>query len=106
MRFYTDEHVPLAVVKGLRLRGVDVLTTQEAGMCGASDEEHLRLACQTGRVFITQDDDFLRLHTTGNEHPGIVYAHQRTSIGAIIQGVMLIYQVLDVQEMRNHIEFV
>ncbi len=26
IRFYTDEHVPKAVVRGLRQRGVDVVT--------------------------------------------------------------------------------
>ena len=41
IRFYTDEHVARAVVRGLRQRGVDVLTAPEAGMLGASDEEHL-----------------------------------------------------------------
>ena len=27
IKFYTDEHVPLAVVDGLLRRGIDVLTT-------------------------------------------------------------------------------
>ena len=38
IKFYLDEHVNPAVADGLRRRGVDVLTTQEAGMLGASDE--------------------------------------------------------------------
>lgn len=105
IRFYTDEHVSRAVIRGLRHRGVDVLTTQEAGMLGATDEEHLKLAGREGRVIFTQDDDFLRFHTIGLEHAGIVYARQQTSIGEIIRGLMLIYQVLEPEEMRNHIEF-
>jgi hypothetical protein len=36
IKFYTDEHVSGAVVRGLRQRGVDVLTLVEAGMLGAS----------------------------------------------------------------------
>jgi len=105
IKFYTDEHVPKAIVKGLRRRGVDVLTTQEAGMMGASDEEHLVFAMTQGRVIITQDDDFLRLHAKGVKHGGIVYAHQQTSIADIIRGLMLIYQVLDSRDMQNHVEF-
>lgn len=105
MQFYTDENVPLAVAKGLWLRGVNVLTTQETNMCGASDKEQLDFAHHNGRVLVTQDDDFLRLHATGAEHTGIVYAHQHTPIGTIIQGVMLIYQILDDHEMQNHVEF-
>ena len=42
IRFYTDEHVAKAVVRGLRERGVDVLTVLQAEMLGASDEEHLK----------------------------------------------------------------
>jgi precorrin-6B methylase 1 len=41
---YTDEHVPKAVVKGLRERGIDTLTVSEADTLGASDEEHLAFA--------------------------------------------------------------
>ena len=105
IKFYTDEHVPTAVVNGLRRRGVDVLTVKEADMLGASDEEHLALAKSQGRVIFTQDDDFLRLHDRGINHSGIVYTSQQTSIGDIIRGLMLINQVLDTSEMLNHVEF-
>lgn len=105
VRFYTDEHVGRAVVNGLRQRGVDVLTVQEAGTLGASDEEHLARARTEGRVIFTQDDDFLRLYAAEVEHAGIVYAPQGTSIGDIIRGLMLIYQVLDSEDMEGHVEF-
>jgi hypothetical protein len=35
--FYLDEHVARAVALGLRRRGIDVLTVQEAGSAGESD---------------------------------------------------------------------
>jgi hypothetical protein len=105
IKFYTDEHVAKAVVNGLRLRGMDVLTVTEAGLLGASDEEHLARARNDGRVVFTQDEDFLRLHAEGIEHAGIAYAPQGTSIGAIIRGLMLIYQVLDAEDMQGHIEY-
>lgn len=41
IRFYLDEHIPSAVARGLRHRGVDVLTVQEAGRSGLSDPEQL-----------------------------------------------------------------
>jgi predicted nuclease of predicted toxin-antitoxin system len=44
VRFYVDEHIPSAVVEGLRHRGVEVLTVNEAEMLGARDEEHLEFA--------------------------------------------------------------
>ena len=40
VKFYLDEHVNPAVASGLRRRGVDVLTTQEAGMLSTSDEDY------------------------------------------------------------------
>ncbi len=56
VKFYLDEHVNPAVATGLRRRDVDVLTTQEADMLGASDEEHLALATSQNRVVFTQDE--------------------------------------------------
>lgn len=78
IKYYTDEHVPSAVVAGLRRRGIDVLTTVEAGMLGASDEAQLAMATEKRRVLFTQDDDFLSLHATGIEHSGIVYTQCAT----------------------------
>ncbi len=106
IRFYTDEHVPKAVVGGLRRRGVDVLTVPEAGMMGASDEEHLALAHRQGRVLFTQDEDFLRLHAAEASHSGIVYAHQQdASIGVMISGLMLVFEVFEAREMKGHLEY-
>ena len=105
IKFYTDEHVGRAVVRGLRQRGADVLTVPEAGLLGASDEEHLERARAEGRILLTQDDDFLRLHATGIEHAGIAYAHQGTSVGEIIRGAMLIQQLLEAEDMRGHVEY-
>ena len=103
--FYTDEHVSKAVVRGLRRRGVDVLTVPEAGMLGAPDEEHLALARRHGRVVFTQDVDFLRHHAAGGEHAGIVYMPQRTPTGQIIQRLMLLHQVVEAEGMKNQLEF-
>jgi uncharacterized protein with PIN domain len=105
VKFYLDEHVHPAVAAGLRRRGVDVLTTKEAGMLSAYDDEHLGFAKSKGRVIFTQDEDFLRLHAGGTEHAGIVYVPQRTSVGYILRGLMLIYEVLSAEEMENQVEF-
>jgi len=105
IRFYTDEHVAPAVVRGLRQRGVDVRTVAEAGLLGASDETQVRYALVEQRVIFTQDDDFLRFHAAGVAHAGLVYAPQQTAIGSIIRGLMLIYQILDTADMQGHVEF-
>jgi predicted nuclease of predicted toxin-antitoxin system len=105
IRLYTDEHIPKAVVKGLRERGVDTLMVAEARMLGASDEEHLAFAHREGHVIFTQDEDFLRLHASGAEHAGIVYKRQQTAVGEMIYGLMLIVEVLDSEEMKGNLEF-
>ena len=104
--FYMDEHVHSAVTAGLRIRGVDVLTAQEAHMVGASDEEHLALAHSEGRVLFTQDADFLRLNAAGIRNSGIVYAPQHTEIGRIVRGLMLLYQALEPLDMADCVEFI
>lgn len=106
VRFYTDEHVGRAVVRGLRQRGADVLTVPEAGLLGASDEQHLERARTESRVLFTQDEDFLRLHAAGVAHAGIVYAPQGTSIRDAIRGLILIHQLLEADEMIGHVEFI
>lgn len=106
VKFYTDEHIALAVVRGLRQRGVDVLTAQEVQLLGAPDVEQLELAGSNGRVLLTQDDDFLRLHAAGYSHAGIVYSPQGTTVGELIRGLMLIHDILTAEEMVQHVEFV
>lgn len=105
VRYYTDEHVARAVIRGLRQRGVDVLTTPEANMLGAKDEEHVAFAHGQGRAIFTQDEDFLRLASAGNAHAGIVYAPQHYLVGEIIHGLMLVHQVLEAEEMAGNIEY-
>jgi hypothetical protein len=106
IRYYTDEHVAYAVIRGLRQRGIDVLSVPEADMMGASDEVHLSFAYAQGRVLFTQDADFLRLAATGESHVGIVYAPQYTSLGDIIRGLLLIHQVLDAEDMVGKLEYI
>jgi len=103
--FYLDEHLPRAVAKGLRVRAIDVLTVPEAGLLGASDVEQLAFARLQNRTIVTQDDDFLRLHASGIPHAGIVFAPHGHGIGKMISGLLLIHDLLDPEEMRNHVEF-
>ncbi|MBS0167351.1 MAG: DUF5615 family PIN-like protein [Nitrospira sp.] len=90
IEFYLDEHVPRAVVQGLRERGVDIKTVGEAGLLSAPDTPHLQRARAERRVIFTQDSDFLRLHAAGHLRCGIVYAPQGTSIGETIHGLWFV----------------
>jgi uncharacterized protein with PIN domain len=105
IKFYLDEHVPKAVTEGLRRRGVDVVTVQELGLQAVEDARHLERAAQDGRVVVTQDADFLRLHASSLPHRGIVYAHQQTPVSYLLRSLMLLYDVLSPDDMMNHVEF-
>jgi predicted nuclease of predicted toxin-antitoxin system len=107
IRFHLDEHVDPAIATGLARRGIDATTTVQAGLLGASDEEHLTFALGEGRVVFTQDDDFLRLAASGRRHAGVVYCKQGgRAIGPIIEFLELIHLCMTAEEMRDHVEFV
>jgi hypothetical protein len=111
IQLYADENVDDRIVRGLRLRGIDVKTAVEAGMIGESDAEQLSKASQAGRVLLTSDQDFLELHSRwlreGKQHPGIIYYSQyRVKVGTCIWGVKLIVDLLSPDEMSNHLELI
>lgn len=106
IRFHLDEHVAEAVAQGLKRRGIDATTTVEVGLCGADDRMQLEYAASEGRVFVTHDTDFLRLHSEGMYHCGIAYCHQGTrSIGQMIVSLTLIGELLDPWEMESRVEY-
>lgn len=106
IRFYMDQHFPAAVSYGLRRHGVDVLTAQEAGRCGLSDQEQLEFATAEERVVATFDTDFLALHQAGVPHAGIAWCQEhKHGIGQFIQALLLVHGVLDRDGMRNHVEY-
>lgn len=106
IRFHLDENCPRAVADGLRRRGIDVTTTPDAGLMRATDEQQLDYGRAQERVLFTQDRDFLRLQTEGVSHVGIAYCDKDTrSVGEIIQGLVLIWELLEPHEMRDRVEF-
>ncbi|SKB13546.1 conserved hypothetical protein [Planktothrix sp. PCC 11201] len=106
IKFHLDENITLAIASGLRRRRIDVSTTPEEEMIGKSDEQQLEFARSQERVVFTQDTDFLRLHHAGFTHSGIVYCPQSSkSIGQILQGLVLIWEILNAEEMKNHLEY-
>ncbi|GAX36421.1 DUF5615 family PIN-like protein [Nodularia sp. NIES-3585] len=106
IKFHLDENVSNAIANGLRKRDIDVTTTSEQGLISVSDQVQLEFYFSQGRVIFTQDTDFLRLDQSNINHLGIVYCPQQTkSIGQIIQGLVLIWELLEPEEMLGHIEY-
>ena len=107
---YVDHHVRAAATKGLRRRGIDVLTAFEDGRAEAPDEELLARATELGRVVFTQDDDVLAIaddwQRVGRHFAGVVYAHQlQATVGQIVSDLQLILEATTSDEMRDSILF-
>lgn len=106
IRFHLDENVSSAIADGLRRRGIDVATTAEAGLIGASDEMQLAFAHQSGRLLFTLDNDFQRLHAQGKPHAGIAYCKQGTrSIGQMLRALVVIYEAMNADEVSGQVLF-
>src|SRR5438477_11536725 len=86
---YMDVHVPLPITRGLRRRGVDVLTAQDDGAGRFLDPELLDRAKALGRILFSQDEDMIaeavRRQRLGESFATVVFARQLDiSIGRCI----------------------
>jgi Domain of unknown function (DUF5615) len=83
-----------------------VQTANEAGLRGFPDEAYLAHGSSSGRVVVTSDPDFLQHHGTQPEHAGIAFCEQNArTIGQIIEGLVLIYEVLEPRDMVGRVEY-
>ncbi len=100
------------VVRGLRSRGVDVLTATDAGMVAREDEDHLAFATRENRVLYSFNvADYHEIHTTwialGRDHAGLILSHQnRYSVGEQIRRILRLIGSLSAEAMRSRVEFV
>ncbi len=106
IRFHLDENVNLAIASGLRQHGIDVTTSRNAELIGASDAEQLQYAKREGRVMVSQDTDFLVIAAATTEHPGLAFARKGTrSVRQIVDQLVLIHAVMTAEEMQGHVEY-
>jgi predicted nuclease of predicted toxin-antitoxin system len=106
MKFHLDENVDHSIATALRRRGIDVSTTSEANLVGASDDDQLAFVVAEERVIVTHDRDFLRLASMTSDHAGIVYCPKSSrSIGDIVRYLTLMQECLGTNEMDGQIEY-
>jgi predicted nuclease of predicted toxin-antitoxin system len=106
IRFHLDEHVSHAIAHALRRRGVDVSTTTDAELLGASDSDQLAYALSERRVLVTHDPDLIEFAHRDQRHAGIAYCDQeRRSLRSLIGSLLLMWEVLSPEEMEGHIEY-
>jgi hypothetical protein len=99
------------IVRGLRSRGIDVVTAADAGMIRRKDEEHLAFAGAQGRsLYSFNVADFHEMHTewtaAHRDHAGIILAQQkRYSTGEQIRRLLHLIGALTDEAMKNREEF-
>lgn len=108
--FYMDVHVKEAITRGLRRRGVDVLTAQEDGTATLDDALLLDRAATLSRLIFTQDEDFLveasRRQTNGAYFVGVVYIHQlQATIGQCVDDLETIAFASELEEYEGQVRY-
>jgi hypothetical protein len=99
------------LVRGLRSRGIDVVTAADEGMIRSKDDEHLALASNQGRALYSFNvGDYHELHTewttSGRDHAGIILAQQkRYATGEQIRRLIHLIGSLTAEAMKNREEF-
>lgn len=112
LRLFLDEDAGRqSLVRGLRLRGFDVLTTFEAGRSGEDDRSQLLFASREGRAIYTFNvGDFALLHKqfieSGDDHAGIVaVSRQRYSVGEQLKRLSSFLSSTRPESMVNRMVF-
>jgi predicted nuclease of predicted toxin-antitoxin system len=110
VRLYLDRHVITRLADDLLERGFDCLTTQQAGMDTASDEEQLAFATAQGRAILTFNiRDFAPLHeqwqAAARPHAGIVVSRQlgTRDYGALLARMLRLLDRFTADEMVNNV---
>jgi predicted nuclease of predicted toxin-antitoxin system len=110
VRLYFDRHIIARLADDLRSRGYDVLTTKNAGLDTATDEEQLTFATALGRAILTFNiRDFAPLHerwsAAGRFHSGIIVSRQLGSrqYGLLLQRMLRLLNHFTADELGSNI---
>jgi predicted nuclease of predicted toxin-antitoxin system len=107
---YMDVHVPLAISRGLRRRGVDVLTAQDDGTTRVADADLLRRAMELERILFSLDEDFIveavKCQRAGMSFATVVFARQLDlSIGRCIADLDTLAKASEPEDAQGQIIF-
>ena len=110
IKLYLDEDtISRALIQGLRARGVDVLTAQEADKMGVPDQVQLDFATSQNRtIFSYNTRDYALLHTeyiaTEQEHAGIIVSNQ-IYVGLVIRRLLKLIDAKPASDIHDRLEF-
>lgn len=101
--FLADQNFEDDVVAALVALGHDVVTARSAGLDAVPDPDMLASATAGGRIVLTHDRDFIRLHKSGTPHTGIVFTsvdHDSPALAARIHAAVTVLPSLTGQLVR------
>ena len=107
---YMDVHVPRPITRGLRRRGIEVLTAQEDGTAQWEDPRLLDRAGELGRVLFSQDEDLLieaaRRQREGLHFAGVIYAPQmELSVGQFVEELEMLAKAGLPADFVNRVQY-
>lgn len=110
IHLYLDEDVSVGIIKNLKTRGFDVISTHDADMLGKSDEEQMLYAVSLQRAILTHNrSDFESLHKKlmekGLKHYGIIIAKRRKDAEVVAKILNLLDRVT-FEEMENQLRYI
>ncbi|HXR15957.1 MAG TPA: hypothetical protein VN777_07060 [Terriglobales bacterium] len=107
IRFQADADLNPEVGRGLRRREPAIDFRAAIGVIadGTPDSEVLRIAANDGRVLVSRDVATMPQQFAGfvaqHESPGLLLVPSRRSIGAAIDGLLLVWLTWEPEDLRN-----
>jgi hypothetical protein len=110
LRLYMDVHIPMAITRQLRLRGVDVVTATEEKTNELDDNGLLDLAGEQGRVIFTHDIRFKAMaenrQRANQPFAGLIYGHaEGASLGQYVRDLELLAKACEPPEIASSVVY-
>ena len=111
VRLYFDEDVSVDIVRNLRQRGFDVLSTHEARRLQRDDDAQLAFSVAERRALVTHNRrDFELRHERilqeGKTHYGIIITRRRPNNAAVVAKLLALLNSVSAEEMANQLRYV
>src|ERR1035441_3409788 len=97
VKYQADADLDGRVLRGLRRAapGVDIRTTNDAGLAGLEDVEVLQIAADSGRILVSQDRRTMPLHfhryVASAQSSGVILLREAIPISTAIEELALIW---------------
>lgn len=107
---YLDEDVDVLIAELLKARGFSAVTTRDAKLLSADDEQQLAYAVSEGKTFLTHNRaDFEALvqqyFESGDHHYGVIIA-TRHPVYEVVRRLLIILNQVTADEMENQVRYI